>query len=202
MDVNPDPEAEHAAQQLTQAQEQVCAINEAWETHWEEWKILEEEEEVRWIAAIEVAAKEVEEKLEREQQAQFQVSTGIHWNSSCTNICCAEGLGGVSDDAGTFTGTFYQQGQRGEFQGSSEIDTGTENWNRWTNPGPMGIGPATGAFGTSCIVSGHPKVYARRAATIAWLKRSRAWLKVSGSQTRSGRIGQKCGGCGLRRKAG
>ena len=57
--------------------------------------------------AIEAAAKETEEKLEREQQAQLQVSTRIHRDSSCTNICCAEGLGGIGDDAGTFTGTLY-----------------------------------------------------------------------------------------------
>jgi len=42
-----------------------------------------------------VAAKEAEEKLERKWQAQLQVSTGIHRDSSCTNICFAEGLGAL-----------------------------------------------------------------------------------------------------------
>src|SRR5882724_1359099 len=166
MEVDSDSEAEKAAREFAQAQERLRIANEARERRREEWKQKEEEEkEVQWIAAIEAATKEVEEKLEREWQAQLQVSTGIHWDSSCTNICCAEGLGGIGDDAGTFTGALYHQGQRGEYWGSSEIETGTEIWNRWTNPGPMGISPAIGADGIVCTASGHLRVCARKAAT-------------------------------------
>ena len=46
MDVDSDSEAQQAALELKQAQEWVCAANEAWERHREEWKRREEEEEV------------------------------------------------------------------------------------------------------------------------------------------------------------
>ena len=66
MDVNSNSEAEQAAQELAQAHEWVHTANEAQEKHQEEWKRKEEEEkEAQWIAAMEVAAKEVEEMLER-----------------------------------------------------------------------------------------------------------------------------------------
>jgi len=76
MDVDSNLEAVQVAWELAQAQERVCAANEAWERHRDEWR-RKEEEEAQWIVAMEAAAKEVEEILEREQQAQFQVSTGI-----------------------------------------------------------------------------------------------------------------------------
>ena len=86
MDVDSDSEAEQAAREFAQAQEWLHVTNEARERHQEEWKQKEEEEkEAQWIVAMEVAAKEVEDILEREQQAQLQVSTGVLRNSSCTN---------------------------------------------------------------------------------------------------------------------
>jgi len=66
----------------------------------------------------------------------------------------------------------------------------------------MGIGPVTGASGTGCTVSGRPKVYARRAVTSAWLKRSLAQSPESRSQTRCGGTGQRLGDHGAGRKAG
>ena len=66
MDIDSDLEAKQAAQEFAQAQEWLRVANEAWEKHQEEWKRKEEEEkEAQWIAAMEVAAKEVEEMLER-----------------------------------------------------------------------------------------------------------------------------------------
>jgi len=46
MDVDSDLEAQQVALELKQAQERVCAANEARERHQEEWKRTEEEEEV------------------------------------------------------------------------------------------------------------------------------------------------------------
>jgi len=60
--------------------------------------------------AIEVAAKEAEESGE-EWQAQLQVSTANHRDSSCTNICCAEGLGGIGDDAEPLLEPFTDKGK-------------------------------------------------------------------------------------------
>ena len=77
MDIDSDAEAEQVALELTQAWEWVRSTNEAWERRWEVWKRKEEEEEAQWIAAMEVATKEVEEILEREWQLQLQVSTGV-----------------------------------------------------------------------------------------------------------------------------
>jgi len=76
MDVDSNLEAEQAAREFAQAQERLRTANEAPERRREEWKQKEEEEkEVQQIATIEVAAKEAEEILERERQAQLQVST-------------------------------------------------------------------------------------------------------------------------------
>ena len=80
MDIYSEPEAEQAAQELTQDQEQVPAIKEAQERHWEECKRREEEEEVQLTVVMEVATKEVEEMLERERQIQLQVSNRFLWN--------------------------------------------------------------------------------------------------------------------------
>ena len=78
MDIDSDSEAEQAAREFTQAQEQLRITNEARERRQEEWKGKEEEEkEWQWIAAIEAARKVAEEILERERQAQLQVSTGV-----------------------------------------------------------------------------------------------------------------------------
>ena len=46
MEVDSNLEAEQVAQEVAQAQDQVCATKEAQERHWEEWKRREEEEEV------------------------------------------------------------------------------------------------------------------------------------------------------------
>ena len=78
MDIDSDPDAEQAARELAQAQERVRMVNEARERRQEERKWKEEEEkEAQRIAAIEVAEKEAEEILEKERQAQLQVSTGF-----------------------------------------------------------------------------------------------------------------------------
>ena len=45
MDIDSNLEAQQAAQELSQAQEWVCAANKAQERHKEEWKRKEEEEE-------------------------------------------------------------------------------------------------------------------------------------------------------------
>ena len=86
MDINSDSEAEQAAREFAQPQERLRIANEAWERHREEQK-WKEEEEKEWqrIAAIEAARKEAEEVLERELQAQFQVSTGVLRNLTCTD---------------------------------------------------------------------------------------------------------------------
>ena len=60
------------------------------------------------------------------------------------------------------------------------ICSGTENWNRRSNLGPMGKGPVTGANGTSHTSSGHLRVYARRAVINEQLRRSFEWSMVSG----------------------
>ena len=94
MDVDSDSEAEQAAQEFTQAQERLHIANEARERRQEERKRKEEEEkEAQWIAVIEAAGKEVEEILEREQQAQLQVSTGFFSVFvSCSNIATQRDL--------------------------------------------------------------------------------------------------------------
>ena len=56
------------------------------------------------------------------------------------------------------------------------VCSGTENQNRKSTPGPTWIGPVTGSNSTGYTVSGHLRVYARRAATSAWLTRLYAWL--------------------------
>ena len=73
MDIDSDPEAEQAAREFVQAQERLQVANEAWERCREERKRKEEEEkEAQHLMAI-----EVEERLEREWQAQLQVSSGF-----------------------------------------------------------------------------------------------------------------------------
>jgi len=97
MDVDSNSDAEQAAWELAQAQEWVRIINEARVRRREEQKRLEEEEarrvaegeaeeEVRWIAAREAEAREAEELLEMERQYQLQVSTGVLWNSTSTDL--------------------------------------------------------------------------------------------------------------------
>ena len=71
------------------------------------------------------------------------------------------------------------------------ICSGTENWNRRSNLGPMGSGPVIGANGTGHTVFGRLRAYIRRAAINAQLKRSYAQSTVSRYQTRSGGIGQE-----------
>src|SRR5882724_5509203 len=101
MDIDSDPDSEQAARELVQAQEWVCIVNEAQERCREERKQKEEEarrvaereaeEEVQWVAR-ETAAREAEELLEMERQYQLQVSTGVLWNSTCTNFVAQKDL--------------------------------------------------------------------------------------------------------------
>jgi len=108
---------------------------------------------VQKIAAMEVAAKEVEEMLEREWQIQLQVSTGISSDFDLLT-CCTERFGGISDDAREPLLTpFTIKGKEVSFLFLS-VCSGTENWNRKSNLGPTGSSPATGANGTSCTASG------------------------------------------------
>ena len=87
MDIDSDSEAEQAARELAQAQERLRIANEARERRREERKQKEEEEIEAWrIAAIEAAQKEAEDMLERERQAQLQVSTGVLRNLTCTDL--------------------------------------------------------------------------------------------------------------------
>ena len=77
MDIDSNLEAQQAAQELSQAQEWVCAANKAQERHKEEWKRKEEEEEAQQIVAMEAAARKADLILEMERQFQLQVSQGI-----------------------------------------------------------------------------------------------------------------------------
>src|SRR5882724_3501164 len=97
MDVDSDSEAEQAAREFAKAQERLRIANEARERCREEQKRKEEEEEVKRVAekeaaeeaqrvAREMAAREAEELLEMERQYQLQVSTGVLWNSTWTNL--------------------------------------------------------------------------------------------------------------------
>ena len=92
MDIDSDSEAKKVAWELAQAQEWVRTTNEAWEKCWEERKIKEEEEEAQWIVAMEVAAREAEEILEREWQAQLQVSTRVLQKLTCINFVTQKDL--------------------------------------------------------------------------------------------------------------
>jgi len=77
MDIDSDPEAEQAALELAQAQERVCATQEAREKHQEEWKRQEEERKAKIVATFKLAVEQaVELAVEREQRIQLQVSFG------------------------------------------------------------------------------------------------------------------------------
>src|SRR5882724_3276773 len=67
MDVDSDPDAEQAAQDLAQAQERVRIVNEARERRWEERKRKEEERKVQIAAAYKLAAELAVERGERIQ---------------------------------------------------------------------------------------------------------------------------------------
>src|SRR5882724_2421110 len=115
---------------------------------------------------------------------------GEFWISSdlsSSKPCCTEGLGGVSDDTGTVTGTLYRQGQRGEYRGLI-LTNGTEIHNRWTSPGPTGIGLAIGADSIGGTASGRLRVCARRVVTTARVTKSHVPLTAFGFQTRNGGI--------------
>src|SRR5882724_9364789 len=76
MDVNSDLEAEQAALELAQAQEWVCAAQEAQKKRREKWKRQEEERKAKIVAAIKLAA---ELAVDREWRIVLQVSFGFHW---------------------------------------------------------------------------------------------------------------------------
>src|SRR5882724_4968707 len=82
------------------------------------------------------------------------------------------------------------------------ICSGTENWNRRSNLGPMGNSPATGANGTSHTASGHLKAYARRAVINAQLKKLVAQSTASRFRTGTRGTSQKQRGRGHRRGVG
>ena len=65
--------------------------------------------------ATKLAAEQAAElAVDREQRILLQVSLRFLWLEPEVDLR-KERLGCVSDDAGTFTGALYQQGQRGEF---------------------------------------------------------------------------------------
>src|SRR5882724_2377965 len=130
MDVDSDSEAEQAAREFTQAQERLHIANEAWERHREEQKQKEEEKEVQWITAIEAAAKEAEEVLEREWQAQLQVSTRVLWNLSCTNLVPQRDLEASVMMPEPLLVPFTNKGREVSTGVDSGFDTRTENQNR------------------------------------------------------------------------
>jgi len=126
--VDSDSEGEKVAQEFAQAQERLRIANKAQERHREEWKRKEEEEkEVQWMAVIEVATKEAEEALEREQQAQLQVSTGVLQNSSCTNLVTQRDLEASVMIPEPLLAPFTEKGKEVSTGVDSEFDTGTEN---------------------------------------------------------------------------
>ena len=116
----------------------------------------------------------MEEILERERQAQLQVSTGVLRNSTFTKFVTQRDLEVSVMMPEPLLAPFTDKGQEVSTGVNSGVDTGTENQNRWTNPGPMEIGPATGASGISSTVSGHLRAYTRKVVTIARVKRSHA----------------------------
>ena len=131
MDVDSDSEAEQAAREFAQAQERLCIANEARERHWEERKRKEEEEkEAQWITAIEAATKKAEEILERERQAQLQVSTGVLWNSTCTKFVTQRDLEVSVMTLEPLLVPFTDKGKEVSTRVDSGFDTGTENRNR------------------------------------------------------------------------
>ena len=75
MEVDSNLEAEQAALELAQAQEWVCATNEAWEKRQEERKRQEEEMKVKIMVAIKLAAELV---VDRARRIVLQVSFGFH----------------------------------------------------------------------------------------------------------------------------
>ena len=57
MDANSDAEAKQVALELAQAQERVCATNEAWEKCREDWKRTEEERKAKIVAAMKLGCR-------------------------------------------------------------------------------------------------------------------------------------------------
>ena len=79
---------------------------------------------------MEAAAKEVEEKLEREWQAQLQVSTRVLWNSSCTKFVAQRDLEASVMTPEPLLVPFNDKGKEVSTGIIPGIDTGTENRNR------------------------------------------------------------------------
>ena len=128
MDIDSDPDAEQEAQELAQAQERVHIVNEARERRREEQKWKEEEEkEAQQIAAIEAAEKEVEEILEREWQAQLQVSTRFLQFLSCSNIAAQRDLEVSVMTPEPLLVPFIDKGKEVSTGVNSGVDTRTEN---------------------------------------------------------------------------
>jgi len=127
MDVDSYLEAEQVAWEFAQAQEQLRIANEAQERCREEQKRKEEEEEWQQIEAMEVATKEVEEKLEREWQAQLQVSTRVLRNSSSTNFAAQRDLEASVMMPEPLLMPFTDKGKEVSTGLVSGFGTGTEN---------------------------------------------------------------------------
>src|SRR5882724_5577215 len=137
MDVDSNSEAKQAAREFAQAQEWLWIANEARERRQEEQKRKEEEEK----KAQRLTAIEAEENLEREQQAQLQVSSGF------IQVCLVLTLLQRDLEASVMTpepllAPFTNKGKEVSAWVHLSFDNGTEIRNRWTSPGPMGIGPA------------------------------------------------------------
>jgi len=77
-----------------------------------------------------VATKEAEEVLEREWQAQLQVSTGVLWNLSCTNLVSQRDLEASVMTLESLLAPFTDKGKEVSTGVDSGFDTGTENQNR------------------------------------------------------------------------
>ena len=186
MDIDSDLAAEQAAWEFVQAQERLQVANEAWERCREERKRKEEEEkEVQRLVAI-----EAEERLEREWQAQLQVSSGF------IQVCLVLTLLQRDLEASVMTpepllAPFTNKGKEVSAWVHLSFDNGTEIRNRWTSPGPMGISPAIGADGIGCTVSGRLRVCARKVVTIVRVKNSCAPFMALGFQIRNGGISQE-----------
>ena len=79
------------------------------------------------IAAIEVAAREAEEVLEREWQAQLQVSTRVLRTLSCTNLVAQRDLEASVMTPEPLLVPFTNKGKEVSTGVHSGVDTGTEN---------------------------------------------------------------------------
>ena len=76
---------------------------------------------MQWVAEREAAAREAEELLEMEHQYQLQVSTGVLWNSTCTNFVAQKDLEASVMTPEPLLAPFIDKGK--------EVSTGINFWN-------------------------------------------------------------------------